>query len=409
MLALPKADPDFWYEQIAAILDKAHALHRRRAGLSTWAYGKSQPRNLRQRFRLWVQDFVSQILATSPFIFRWVERWERARIKSRGRKEYGEFLRQYEPDAVVVSVPRFMYQSHLLSAAQTRGIPRFLFYHTNKDVVALSRLDHSFTAIGVWNDWMKESLLTQNPHLPSEAVHITGCAHFDCVGRYDWLLPESEFRQNMGVYEHEQLVLYTAAGPGVLPQEERFIDVVAQALKSLPDYASRLVVRLNPMDDSARIENYVREHHPRAVVLRPDWHYVRSQNLCYQRREDTKLLNNLLHYSSVCVNIPSTVTVECAIEGLPVINLGFDLPGPQPLPGSVRAFWDVDYYANIRTAGAASLATNSLELQEFLVCCLSNRNILSMAQKRLIELELNGIYPPNSGYHYLQILNQHIN
>jgi hypothetical protein len=189
-----------------------------------------------------------------------------------------------------------------------------------------------------------------------------------------------------------------------LPQEERFIEVVVEALRSLPEYVTRLVVRLNPMDDSAQIESYLRKLHPHVLVLRPDWHYVRSQNLCYQRRDDTKLLTNLLHYSSVCVNIPSTVTVECALAGLPVINLGFDLPGPQPLPGSVRAFWDVDYYANVRKSGSALLCNSPSELSALLAVCLRKRAFLQEQQHQLIHMELSNIYPPLAQQRYVKTL-----
>lgn len=408
VVILPQARPDFWYSQLAVVLDKVQGLRRRKLGWTTWVYGKSAPKKFRHKLRLWLQDLFSWILSTFPFLFRMAQNLEMARSHSRGQKEYGDFLSLHEPDAVVVSVPRLKYQAHLLSAAKELGIPRYLFYHTNKDIVAFSRLDHDFTAIGVWNQWMKDNLLLQNPGLKEHKVFITGCAHFDCIGRADLLSPEAEFRSRLGVRAFDQLVLYTAAGPAVLPQEECFIEVVLDALKSLPEFHPRLVVRLNPMDDSPRIEEYLRTHRPEVIVLRPDWHYTRSQNLCYQKVDDVKVWNDLLHNSTVCVNIPSTVTIECALAGLPVINLGFDLPGLNPLPGSVRAFWDVDYYAHIRETGAALLAENQESLPGLLLQCMKDRKILLSEQENLIRQELNSIHPAQATRQYLQVIEKHL-
>lgn len=403
LVTLPKARHNFWYEQLAVTLDRAQALRRQKSGKSTWSYVKTTPKNIRQRLRLWLLDVISVQLVRFPALFDMAQRLESILIRSQGRKEYYDFIHLHRPDAVVVSVPRLNYQAHFLSAAEEQGIARFLFYHTNKDVVALSRLDHHYTAIGVWNDWMKRSLLGQNPWIMEQNVHVTGCAHFDCVVHPDGPASEVAFRARLGLRGEEKLVLYTAASPTALPEEERFIEVVLDALKALP-LATRLIVRLNPMDDLAHLENYLRNQHPDVIVLRPDWHYARSQNLCYQKKEDLSVWNDLLHYSAVCVNIPSTVTVECALVGLPVINLGFDLPGPKPLPGSVRAFWDVDYYSNVRKVKAALLCETPTHLSKLLCKFFDNKELLSQEQRNLLDLELSCIYPSSSHERYMDTM-----
>jgi hypothetical protein len=404
LVSLPKTRHNFWYEQLAVALDRAQSLRRQKTGSSTWSYVKTTPKNIRQRLRLWLLGVLSEQLAKFPSLFNVAQRLESAYVSSQGHRDYNDFLRFHQPEAVVVSVPRLNYQAHLLSAAEEQGISRFLFYHTNKDVVALSRLDHRYTAIGVWNDWMKVNLLAQNPWMMESSVRVTGCAHFDCVARSDGLAREVEFRERLGLRAGEKLVLYTAAGPASLPEEERFIEIALKALKALPKVATRLVVRLNPMDDTSRLADHLRTQHPHVLVLRPDWHYARSQNLCYQKKEDLGVWNDLLDYSAVCVNVPSTVTVECALAGLPVINIGFDLPGPRPLPGSIRAFWDVDYYSNVRKTQSALLCQDPSQLSTLLCHCLDNRAILSEGQRKLLSLELNGIYPPCAHERYIDAM-----
>jgi hypothetical protein len=408
-LSVPRPRPSFIYEQVAAGLDLAQTRRRLKAGLSNWSYGKKNPpKNFKQRLRRAFQTFFG-IIFTNPILFQWGQWLEARLIHAHGTAYFESFLDEHKIDAIVVNVPRFGYQPFLLAAAEARDIPRFLFYHTNKDVVALSRLDHQFTGIGVWNKWMKEQMLAQNPRISPESVSITGCGHFDSIGRADWLICESDFRRALGVEVDDKLVLYTAAGPGIFSAEERFIEVVFQTLQDLPEPHARLVVRLNPMDDVSHIEEYLREKYSRVIVLKPDWYYSRAQNLCFQKKSDGIFFNSLLQYSDVCVNIPSTLTVECALAGLPVINIGFDLPGPRPVPGSTRAFWDVDYYANVRQTRAAILCDSPSDLGGLLQMCLENRNILQEQQRRLIDKELSNIYPPLAHKLYLKVIEVGIN
>jgi hypothetical protein len=401
---VPRTRSSLIHEQLAAGLDRAQARVRQKAGLSNWSYGKSTPtRNIRQVLRRGSQAALG-ILFVNPVLSKWGRRLEARLIRAQGDADFAGFLDEYRPDAIVVNVPRFGGQVFLLSAAERRGIPRFLFYHTNKDVVAFSRLDHQFTGIGVWNEWMKARIVKQNPGVSAQSVSITGCGHFDCVGRADWLMPEADFRSSLGIGSGDKWVLYTAAGPGAVPAEERFIESVFRALLDLQGAHARLIVRLNPMDDSPRIEQYLREEYPQMIVLRPDWFYSRAQNLCFQKKTDAIFFNSLLQYSDVCVNIPSTLTTECALVGLPVINIGFDLPGPRPLPGSIRAFWDVDYYANVRRSGSAILCDTPSELGTAIRACLQNRNILQQQQRALIQMELSNIRPPSAHRLYREVV-----
>jgi len=73
------------------------------------------------------------------------------------------------------------------------------------------------------------------------------------------------------------------------------------------------------------------------------------------------IYNSLLHYTSLCVGIPSTITIEAAISRLPVINLGFDLPGPVPLR-PMREFWGADFYQTEVMHSVALLAEDPMDL-----------------------------------------------
>jgi hypothetical protein len=101
----------------------------------------------------------------------------------------------------------------------------------------------------------------------------------------------------------------------------------------------------------------------RVVVHKAGWRIEPAGDWNFQRRDDMILYNSLLHYSSLCVGIPSTVTIECAISCLPVLNLGFDLPDPKPAR-SMKSFWNAEFYQEAIRHGVASLCESEEDLLE---------------------------------------------
>jgi hypothetical protein len=115
-------------------------------------------------------------------------------------------------DAVILSTPRSEVLQPILIAAKKLEIPRYLFYHSIKDISGKGRINHSFTSVGVWNKWMENELLLRNPFVLSQSsIQITGCAHFDCVGKENSYIPEDQFRELIGANATSRLILYPAA------------------------------------------------------------------------------------------------------------------------------------------------------------------------------------------------------
>jgi hypothetical protein len=93
--------------------------------------------------------------------------------------------------------------------------------------------------------------------------------------------------------------------------------------------------------------------------------------------------------------VPSTVTVECAVADLPVVNIGFDLPGIVPLNGSIRTFWNADFYRLVRDTGAAALAETPDALVRLVARALADRAWGHTARAALVGRQL-GVPPPGA-------------
>jgi len=411
LIPLIKVKNSLFAETTTKILDKAFNLRRVRNGESTWHYGKANSKNWRQALLNYFIDFLAALFSHSTKLIYLGSRLEHKLYQAMDRNSWKDYLIQHQIDALLINVPKQTYWNPMLVTAQELGIKTFLIYHTNKDIVANPRLNHAFTGIGVWNSTMKVNLLRLNPQIDPVTVKVVGCGHFDCVGRTEWLPTEVEFRSQIGALPDSMLILYPTAGPGIVPQEERYIEYVANITKIAEQTLGKkvqIVFRLNPMDNRFTLLNYLKQKYPSHIVLRPDWQDNRKINWTYARKSDPFLYNALLHYSSLCITIPSTVTVDCALSYLPVINLGIEVPGEQPLAGSLRAFWDVEFNRNVRETGAAKIVTSESELIEATIRYLQDRTLDHDRRMDLIRREVNGVVAGQSSRLSYQMISNSI-
>ncbi len=392
LVSMPSATRSNDLAQLETILDKAHSVRERRGGRSTWQFAATQPKNRKQAALFKAQDLVAELLGRSGTLAKLGAKGEARLQRSRAPVEWVRLFDELEPSVVLTNVPRVLEPA--LSVARSRNLPTIILYHTAKDVSAFGRLNHDFSRIGVWNDRMRSELLRQNPRLDRANIRVIGCGHFDCVGRADLLRPETELRRALGARPQSKLILFPASAPWVVPGEERYLELILGMIRRSGRDA-QLVVRLNPMDHTTELVDSIRRRGLDVLVSKPDWRWDRSMNWCFQRREDLSLFNSLLHYSQLCIGAPSTVAIECAVERVPLINLGFDLEGPKPLNGSIAAAWNQEFYRDVRETRAAELASSEALLSSLISRGLDESKWMREEQARLLLRQL-GVAPGSS-------------
>ena len=406
LVPLPRSELPFMHHRIAAVLDKAHVRKERKLGKTGWQYKAAVAKNWKEKLIFHVEDLVSVFAAVNSTAFRLGRDYEMRLVSKAMTPEWSRLLSDTQPEVILVNVPKARGQHPALAAARRSGIATVVLYHTWKDVSVAGRLSPVFARLGVWSEAMRAELLRQNGWLRPETVNIVGCTHFDCVGRADLLLPEPELRDLIKVNRAAPLLLYVASAPWLVPEEERYIHLVRHAIRDgrLPK-ETQVVVRTNPMDNTVALPEALRADAPEVVVTKPNWRWDPKINWCFQRKDDLLLYNSLLKYSSACVGVPSTATVECAIADLPTINIGFDLPGPPPSTGRLRAYWDAEFYQEVRTSGAALLANNPEEMLNQIILTMQNRAFGSKSRLALVSAQL-GVPPHHAAAAAVDLLGQ---
>jgi len=322
-----------------------------------------------------------------PLLYRAGSRLEMGLLRRQPASRWTALLERLQPDVMLVNVPRAGVVPLALSKAALLGIRTVLLYHTWKDVVVASgRLNHRFDRIGVWNPLMRQRYHQQNPLLPLDRVEIIGCAHFDVVATPNI---SSDVLPALRIDPARPFILFTASAPWVVPEEERYIQLIWDAIQDgrLPRDL-QIVVRTNPMDQGREIVERIKVISAEIIVAPPDWRWDKPLNWCFQRPSDVSLYNTLLRTASVNVSVPSTVTLECAIADLPVVNIGFEQAGAPPMNGSILKFWEADFYVEVRETQAAVLAQDPEALITQIVAALKDRGVGRTNRQQLIAQQL---------------------
>lgn len=404
LIHLPKEALPRKFRRLQILLDRVHQILEHNEGKKKWIDAwKEQTSTFRSKIVNIIIQLISRLISQNPKIYEKLLKYEQVLEMEEVSDKWLQIYKKWNISVVITNTPRSEILHPALIAAKKLQIPRLLFYHSIKDVSAKGRIIHRFNVIGAWNIWMKNELMRQNPStINPTAIHVTGCAHFDCVGRDDLLLPEDQFRKIIGAKPSSRLLFYPACVHYVVPDQGRYIWMILKAIGDgvLPSDL-QIVIRTNPMDLSDYFDRNFKDCE-RVIVQKAGWRMEPAGDWNFQRRDDMIAYNSLLHYSSLCVGIPSTVTIECAISCLPVINIGFDLANPQP-PRSMKSFWNAEFYQEVVRHGVANLGESEEDLLEKINTTLVHDKRKSRDYESFLSGFL-GILPHFSERKYIELI-----
>jgi hypothetical protein len=314
--------------------------------------------------------------------------------------DWENLLLKYSIDRIVVNVPNVSLLP--LVASQKLGISRYLLYHTNKDVVAQGRFKVPFTKIGVWNEFMKYELLKKYDDINKENVSIIGCGHFCSFFSQSSLIKKSEFLQKNNIFDPNSIIiLYSAAAPWVIENEKRYIRIISEILIELNIVNYKLLVRVNPMDSTKEWDSVSSD---KILIKYPKWYWNKTQNFNFTYKEDIEEYDSLLNFANCCIGIPSSVTTEAAIKGLPTINICFEDKEVKVLNDlKIKDFWNTTFYNSVRKYELATPVFSSFELKQVLA------NLLVSKIYFLNENNIKKFLIEQLGSSYTEILNSNVN
>ena len=306
--------------------------------------------------RYWLSRTANTVLGRIALLRRAYLATEAAAFRGR---EFDELLKRHRPDLIVTGTPGYYPTDiHLLRAAKRLGISTATVMLSWDNLTSKGYMgavpDHLLT----WSDLMADEAVTYHNY-PRERIHWCGAAQFDCYHGLRARFDRAAWRRSHGIPEGRPLIVYGTINPALLPHEINILRQIVGAIQA-GSFKNKpyLWIRLHPQVIRGF---YSRSLEPFRALAGPDVHVeepkVQSEKLAWDLpKEDAEHLAQLMAAADIVVTPNSTLSIDAACAGTPIINTFFD--GEEPIHSalSARRFMFYTHYAQMLETGGIAKA-----------------------------------------------------
>jgi hypothetical protein len=267
-----------------------------------------------------------------------------------------------------------------VQAAQWLGIPTATFIFSWDNLTSQGRIMLPYDYYLVWNEHLRDQLLSIYPHIKPENVFVTGTPQFDTHFQPQYQWTREEFCQRIGADPGRPIVFYSTGMPNHVPGEPRIVENIIKMLEEMPVHPRpQLLVRVSPKDLTGRFDELKRKY-PQVLFPEVPW----ESKWLTPKVEDAYLLANSIRHAAIGVNVGSTISLELCMFDKPVINVGYNPHGIDIHPVDIPRYYFFDHYRPIVESRATMLAHSEDEMRQLLEQTLNNPDINREQRRRLI-------------------------
>ena len=269
--------------------------------------------------------------------------------------EYDTLLQRHGPDLVVTGTPGFVVpDAHLLRAARRLHLPTATVMLSWDNLTSKGYMSTQPEYLLVWSDLMRDEAIRYHD-FSGEIVEV-GAAQFDVHRRVAERAEAAAFRAQHRIPSDAELVVWGTIDNGVYPNQ----------IELLREYASRVArqqgskylwIRVHPQSVHGKDAHLVDAYRALAAPnIRLELPPVLSDSLPWDLPAgDLEHVAALLHAADVVITPQSTLTIDAACVGTPVVNVAVD---PE-----LRRCLRYTHYMNVLKHGGVWVAESMDELE----------------------------------------------
>lgn len=296
---------------------------------------------------------------------------------------YRKLLKNYKPQLVVINTAHKLIEVPILIAANLEKI---------KNLCLLASWDNLQYSMGdkpnhlvVWNNVMVKVAL-QKHKFRSNEISVVGPPHFDFFYMEKYHEDRNSFFKRKNLDQNKRLITMATSPPSFTTDNTFLIDLLLKGLEDGKIVQSvQFLCRVHPLDDKKLYERYKSDG--RLILDIPFSNY----NLTTWKTSEEGLLDliSTLRYSDVLINVASTITIEAAVFGTPVINIAFSNSEPERFREQILIRHHQFHYKAVIESGGVRLAHNEQELFKFIYSYLEDRSLDEKGRKNLVNVLTN--------------------
>ncbi|MHC1740431.1 MAG: hypothetical protein AB9897_04900 [Anaerolineaceae bacterium] len=346
----------------------------------------------KQRLALPVARAAIWCLRHSKAARQWLVRWQ-----MRFTPEiYADLFEKYQPDLVVSSTYGWRNDRYLLREAARRGVKvgAVIVGWDNPSSYGIPAAPLDF--VTCWSEIQKKELVDGSDWEP-EKIAIGGIPSYDGYFRREWLIPKDEYYRMHGLDPKRKLISYASSFVSFSPNYQNVEALANLVSNDELNEPCQLLIRLHPnhfMDEPLYAGE--RERIRLLASKLPHVHVVEpvalGGDLGYYSGEDMPEKTSMMAHSDVFTTVYSTMCVETAIQGRPIVSVCFNAPGGWNKKGkfslALSKIGDWPTHQRFREAGAGRVALNIEELKSHLNAYLRSPELDSEARQNFVEDEV---------------------
>ncbi len=279
------------------------------------------------------------------------------------QKEHDYLFEKYKPDLIFSTSCNGYVDSGVIKGAKRFGVKTVGMLQSWDNVSKIltnTKMDYLF----VWSPFMKHQAMTLQGFKESEIV-VTGVPQFDHYHKKEKLLSREDFCKKFNFDPQKKIVLYGSSGGGPdLEQESDYPEIIHGFLEQglLRDVQVIARPHIGYKNDADKFDCLAT--YDGFAVDRTDTQSPKFTDHWDPSVEHLNHLYNSLYHADVCINIASTLTLDAAVCGTPVINIRFDRNEVDNYNDSLRRLHDTGYIRAVMAIGATWIVNSK---DEFLV------------------------------------------
>ncbi len=277
-------------------------------------------------------------------------------------RQYTSMILAHEPSVIFSTSMGEDSESALLKAARRLKVPSVAMPKSWDNPSKLYFRAKADTVV-VWSHFMKKQMQTLQDYHPSQ-IAITGVPQFDYYSDNALIESREDFCASLGLDPNKKIIFFGSEGKYV-PTDPDVAGVIADLIdQDAFKQPAQLLIRPHfaHKDDHLKFKDYF--DRPNVVVDRqnnPSSNF--RDRWDYSDKQMNHFLNSLYH-SDVVINTCSTLTLDGAAMGKPVILINFDGPTPKPFHRSVKRWYLTDYFTEILSVKAAQVVESEEQLKK---------------------------------------------
>ncbi|MEZ4774551.1 MAG: hypothetical protein R3D00_15305 [Bacteroidia bacterium] len=272
---------------------------------------------------------------------------------------------------------------HVIAAAEKTPFPMVAWIRSWDNLSAKGVILYHFHRYLVWNDIMREELLTYYDHIPETIIDVIGGLVFDYHIRF-LEEPEPESFLYREQIHGKKVITFMLNYPDLSPGYLEDVKTILAAIEDGKFGENTLfIVRIQPGPRSEGQFDKLKPFENRILIDRwpanpPDFSLdawmINHRHFC-----------QLVQYSDVLINYPSTTTIDGAIYDVPSVTISFDGDGEKPYNQSVSRISKRTHYVPLANCGGNIIANSPEELTAGIQAYLENPQLHQEERKLILE------------------------